>query len=210
MKKIILILGLLFLIGCTSTKFVDTWRNKEVTTFKPTKLLVVGITDQLTARKIFEEELTKAFTLRGINASEGSTVFNKAFTDSKKSEKEIDDMIKGVSDSGYNAILITALKGVDEKRNYSAGYYDIGYSWRRFGRYYYWYQDIYYNPSYYDTYKVYHVETSIYNLNENEDKSLVWVGSLAIVNPQTITTTVKSYVANIIKQLERENLINKL
>jgi hypothetical protein len=56
---------------------------------------------------------------------------------------------------------------------------------------------------------VYHVETSIYNINENEDKSLVWVGTRDIVNPQTITTTVKENVASIIKQLEREKLIDK-
>lgn len=210
MKNIILLGVLLLLTRCSSTNFVDTWKNKEVTSFSPTNLLVVGMTDKLTARKIFEEELTRAFMLRGINATEGETVFNKSFTDSERSEAEIDKMIKSVSDSGFDAILITVVKGVDEKQNYRGGYYDVGYSWRRFGRYYYRYQNVYYNPAYYSTYKVYHVETSIYNINENEDRSLVWVGSLDIVDPQAITTTVRGHVASIIKQLEREKLIKKL
>lgn len=210
MKKTGMIIALLILTSCSSTKFVESWRNKEVTSFEPSKILVVGMTNKLTARKIFEEELTREFSLRGINAIESTTIFNETFTDSKKSEEEIDVMIKKVSDDGFDAILITALKGVDEKRNYGSGYYGIGYRWTRFGRYYHRYQDIYYNPFYYDTYKVYHVETSIYNIKENEDKSLVWVGSLNIVDPQTITSTVKGYVANIIQQLEREKLIDEL
>ena len=129
MKKTGMIIALLILTSCSSTKFVESWRNKEVTSFEPSKILVVGMTNKLTARKIFEEELTREFSLRGINAIESTTIFNETFTDSKKSEEEIDTMIKKVSDDGFDAILITALKGVDEKRNYGYGYYGMGYRW---------------------------------------------------------------------------------
>ena len=115
-----------------------------------------------------------------------------------------------MSDDGFDAILITAVNGVDEKRYYTTGYYDVDYRWRRFGHYYYRFQDIYYTLNYYDAYKVYHIETSIYYINEDETKSLVWVGVMDVVNPQTITSTVKDYETNIIRQLEREKLINKL
>ena len=62
---------------------------------------------------------------------------------------------------------------------------------------------------YYNEYTVYHVETSIYNINEDERKSLVWVGAIDLVDPQTISSTVKNYVSRIIEQLEYENLIKK-
>ncbi len=210
MKKIIVIIGLLVLVSCSSTRFVDSWKNPEVTSFKPEKVLVVGITDNLTARKIFEEDLKKAFVQRNINAIESNTVLDNTFTSSKKTEAEINEMINEISKDGFDAVVITAIKGVDEKIGYDDGYYTIGYRWSRFGRYYYRYQDIYYTPRYYDTYNVYHVETSIYNLNGAENKSLVWVGALDLVNPQTISSTVKDYVDRIIKQLETENLIVKL
>ena len=210
MKKIAFVIGLVILSSCSSTRFVDSWRNKEITTFKPQKLLVVGMTDNLTGRKIFEEELKKAFVQRNMNALESSLVFDEAFTTSKKSEAEIDEMIKKLSDDGFDAVVITAVKGVAERRSYTSGYYTVGYHWSRFGRYYYRFQDVYYTPGYYDDYRVYHVETSIYNINEDNNKSLVWVGSFDIVNPQTITSTVKDYVNRTVKQLEREKLIDGL
>lgn len=210
MKKIIVIICLLFLTSCSTTRFVDSWRNPEVILFNPTKVLVVGMTDNLTARKIFEEDLKNAFVKRNINAIESNTVLDDTFTSSKKSEQEISKMIEKISKDGFDAVVITAVIGVDEKTSYGDGYYTVGYRWSRFGRYYSRYQDIYYTPRYYDTYNVYHVETSIYNLNGSENKALVWVGALDLVNPQKIASTVKNYVNSIIEQLEIENLIDKL
>ena len=44
----------------------------------------------------------------------------------------------------------------------------------------------------------------------HDDKSLVLVGTFDIVDPVNITSSVKDYVARIIAQLERENLIAEL
>ena len=149
--------------------------------------------------------------LRNIYAVESTDVIDGTFTNAKKSEQEIDEMIKKIAAQGFDTVVITSIKGVDERVNYQTEYYPtIGYRWSRFGRYYYWYQDIYYRPQYYDSYKVYNVETVIYNINENDTKSLVWVGALNLVDPQTITSTVNEYVDKIIKQLEHEKLIKAL
>lgn len=209
MKNISLILGLFLMVSCSSTKFVDTWRNEEIKTFTPKKLLVIGMTDNLTARKIFEEDLKNAFILRNINAVESTTVLNKNFTNTKKSEEEINQMIKEIINEGFDAVIITAVKGI-EKVNYPSGYYSTGYRLTHFGSYYLRFQDVYYTPEYYESYKVYNVETSIYYINKDVNKSLVWVGSLNLVDPKTIKSTVKNYVAKIIKQLERENLIKTI
>ncbi|MFC4634630.1 hypothetical protein ACFO3O_11965 [Dokdonia ponticola] len=209
MKNIILLLGIIMLSGCSSIRVVDSWKNEDVLFFKPQKLLVVGVTNNLTARKIFESRLKEEFQKRNINAFESSEIIDVSFTDSKKTEEEINTMIQGLSEKGFDAIIISAVKGVDDKRNYSRGYYTIDYRWRRFGRYYYYYQDIYYNPDYYNEYKIYHVETSIYNINENDDKSLIWVGALDLVDPQGIYKTVDDYVVVIINRLEEEGLITR-
>jgi len=209
MKKIAFVLGFLMVASCSSTRFVDSWKNKEITSFQPQKLLVIGITDNLTARKIFEEELKIAFLRRGINAIESSEVFNKSFTDSKKSEEQIEVMIERLLENGFDAAVITAVVGVDDKRQYHSGYYALGDRWYRFGRYYYRFQNVYYTPEYYNDYKVYHVETSIYNIKEDTDKSLVWVGTFDIVDPHDITSTVDDYVERIVIQLEREKLIGE-
>jgi len=211
MKRIVLFVGILLLSACSSTRFVDSWKNQEITSFEPKKMLVIGMTDNLTARKIFEEKLKNAFILRNIYAAESMAILDNSFTTSKKSEEEIDEMIKKLAKQGFDTVVITSVKGVNERVNYDNYYYpNIGYRWSRFGRYYYWYQDIYYSPQYYDSYKVYNVETVIYNINADDTKSLVWVGALNLVDPQSITSTVNDYVNKIIKQLEREKLIKAL
>lgn len=210
MKNFISIISLFIICSCSSTRFVDSWKNPEIITFNPEKVMVVGITNNLTARKIFEEELSHAFMNRNINAIQSTSILNDNFTSSRKSEEEINNFVQKISKQGFDAVVITSVKGVEKKRNYYNNYHTFGVRWARFGKYYYLYQDIYYNPNYYEEYKVYHVETSIYNINEEDGKSLVWVGALDLVNPRTITPTVNDYVSRIIKQLEHEKIIKKL
>ena len=207
MKKILWISLAILLSSCGSMRVVDSWKNDDVLFFKPKKLLVVGVTDNLTARKIFEQKLKNEFQNRNIIAVESTTIFETSFTDTKQTETEIQKMISGLSDKGFDAVIISVVKGVDDRRNYSQGYYSIGYNWTRFGRYYYRYQDIYYTQGYYNEYSVYHVETSLYNINEESDKSLVWVGAIDLFNPQSISGTVDEYVTVLMRQLEKENVI---
>ena len=208
MKIILSVLTVLFLVSCSSTRIVDTWTNQEHLNYKPKKVLIVGVTENLTARKLFESKLKDEFTARGINAVESYNVFKPTFTNAKQTEEEIDEEVKRVSNNGFDSVLISAVKGVDEKVTYSGDAYRTNYYWRRFGRYYYLYQDVYFDRGYYEKYNVYHIEASLYNLKENNDKSLVWVASYDIVDPNTINTTINDYVNAIIKSLEKENIIS--
>lgn len=207
MKRILILLNILMLVSCSSTQFIDSWKNEEIIEFQPKKTLVIGLTQNLTARKIFEENLKKELMKKGLLAVESLSILESSFINSEKSEAEIDMMIEGLSEKGFDAIIVTALKGVDEKKNYYPDYYTTSYRWTRFGKYYYRYQDIYYNPGYYNEYKVFHVETSLYKLQPTEGKSLVWVGAFNIVNPQSITSTVNDYINRIIKKLEQDKII---
>lgn len=211
MKKLVSLLILIMLISsCSSTKVVDSWRNKAINKFQPKKVLILGMTDNLTARKIFEEELTKEFRSRGINARASTNFSDDTFMHLEKSEEEIDLISEKLIKNEFDAVLITVIKNIDEKQAYSQNAYGVyGSRWPYFGRYYNYYQDYYYTPVFYEDYKVYHVETSIYNINTEKDKSLVWVGSIDIVDPKTITTTVKEYTKSLIKELEKEKLIPK-
>jgi len=209
MKSIYYIAALLLLTACSTVKMTDTWVNKEYTNYQPKKLLIVGLTDNLLARKMFEEELKTELTNRGVEAVESYDVFKPTFTSLKQTEEDIEKEVKRISNKGYDAILISAVKGIDEKTSYSGDTYRRDYYWRRFGRYYYLVQDVYLVQGYYNQYEIYHIEASLYNLKENNDKSLVWVASYDIVDPKRINTTVTNYVSAIIKSLEEKQIINE-
>jgi hypothetical protein len=157
MKIILSVLTVLFLVSCSSTRIVDTWTNQEHLNYKPKKVLIVGVTENLTARRLFESKLKDEFTARGINAVESYNVFKPTFTNAKQTEEEIDEEVKRVSNNGFDSVLISAVKGVDEKVTYSGDAYRTNYYWRRFGRYYYLYQDVYFDRGYYEKYNVYHI-----------------------------------------------------
>jgi hypothetical protein len=70
------------------------------------------------------------------------------------------------------------------------------------------YQDIFYNPEYYEEYTIYHAETSMYCICPTKDRELIWKGYIDITDPRDIEKTIKDYVRLAIVVLEEEQLIN--
>ena len=210
MKKLCYFFLFSLLIGCSSTQLVSSWKNPETPSFKPDKLLVVGIAQNINARSLFEEKLRSQFFLRDINAVKSLEIFEPDFTYSQKSEEDIKEEVKMIKDKGFDAILVTAVKGVENKRVREKEYYDVNYRFNRFDDYYFTYQDIYYQPRYYEEYKVYHVESSLYSITSDAERTLIWTGSIDIIDPLKVHNTVIEFVNRIVKSLEKEKLIKKL
>lgn len=197
----------LLLLNCSTTRLVDSWVNKEYVAYKPHKVLVVGVTDNLIARKMFEEKLVSELKIRNIDAIESYEVFETTFLNERQTEENIQKEVDRISKNGFDAVLISVVKGVDEKTVYTSDIFGTNYYWGRFGHYYYVYQDVFFEPGYYEKYKIYNIETTLYNLKENNDKSLVWIASFNMVDPKTIDKSVKDYVRGIITSLEKEAII---
>ena len=106
MKVFYYMFFLMFLFSCSSTRLVDSWVNNKYNNYKPKKVLVVGLTDNLTARKIFEEKLALALKNRNINAIESYDVFENKFTSKKQTEDSIQKEVKRLKVNGFDAILI--------------------------------------------------------------------------------------------------------
>jgi hypothetical protein len=198
----------LLLSSCSTARVTDSWLNDSYKDYQPKKILIVGLTENLSGRTLFEDQLKTEFANRGIEAVESYNVFKPKFTSLKQTEQDIEEEMKRLFNEGFDTILISVLKGVDEKVSYSGDNFRTYYYWRRFGRYYYLAQDSYFMEGYYSKYKIYHIEASLYNLKENNDKSLVWVASYDVVDPRKINTTVSNYVKAIIKSLEDYEVIN--
>lgn len=208
MKLFYGIVVLSVLLSCSSARMTDSWKSDDYANYQPKKVLIVGITDNLTARKIFEQSLKEKLLKRNVFAVESSLVFEKDFMDSRQTQEQIDKEVNRFVAEGFDAVLISAVKGVDNQTSYSGKQFSSGYYWHHFGRYYYLYQDVYFEPGYYNSYKVYHIEASLYNIKTNNDKSLVWVASYDIVDPVNITSTANDYARAIVKSLEEASIIN--
>lgn len=202
------VLVLIFLItSCSSTKLIKSWKNPEYNLFKPKKILVIGVTPNHDARKAFEFKLITELNARKINALQSAVVFKSSFQDSKQTEKEIEAQVDRLLSKDYDTVLVSLVKGLDDNQAYGSKSSKTDYHLRRFMLYYFAYQDAYFKQDYYNRYKVFNIETSIYNLRKDSNKSLVWQASFDLIDPNNTTKTIDSYVKKLIKILEKENII---
>lgn len=209
MYKLACLFIVLTITSCMSTKLIESWKNPDYQTFTPKNVLVIGVTPDFDARSAFEFKLKSELNARKIIALQSAVVFETSFTDSKQTEADIEKQLNLLRSKGYDAILVSVVKGVENNQSYASESSKTDYHLRRFSPYYLLYQEAYFNQNYYNSYRVFHIETSLYSLKSNEEKSLVWSGNYDIVDPNDVTKTIDSYVKAIIKSLEKEKIIPK-
>ena len=209
MKKLLFLLSFIFLFSCSTTELVDKWKNPKIDSLSVSKVLIVGMSSNLEARKQFEEKMKEEYLSRGIEAVMSLEIFEPTFTTEKKSKLELRNVEKVLATNHFDAILFTKIKGVENKTVYTKTFKDKDYLNVKFRDDYYSHQEIFYNPEYYKNFNIYHAETSLYCICPIKERELAWKGSINIVDPSSIQETVKDYVNLLIFALEEENLVNK-
>ena len=210
MKKILFLLSVLLLMNCTTTELVERWKNPTIDSLSVSKVLIVGMTSNVEARKQFEEKLKKEYEARGIEAVMSLELFEPTFTTEKKSKLELRIVEKILATSYFDAILFTKIKGVESKVAYTKTFKDKEYLDVRFKDDYYTHQEIFYNPDYNKKFNIYHAETSLYCICPIKERELIWKGSIDIVDPSSMQETVDDYVNLLIFALEEEKLLKKI
>lgn len=193
--------------SCSSVQLVEQWKNPNVDSLYISKVLIVGMTPNLEARKKFEELLKKEYTAKGIEAVMSLELFDPTFTTDKKTPEELKVIENILTSNFFDAVLFTKVVGSETKKSYSKTYREKKYLDMRFQEDYYNHQEIFYNPKYYDEYKVYRAETSLYCICPTKDRELVWKGSIDIVDPTSIDKTVNDYVNLLLLVLEEQQLL---
>lgn len=204
MKRLLLLLILFSLINCSSTKIIENWKNPNIDSYEPHKILIVGMTPNIEARLQFENQIKEEYENRGIEATISLDLFEPTFTTEKKSEEELKQVENTLIENGYDTVLFTKIVGVENKvTNYS----DNRDTYKKFNEDYLQHQDIYYKPQYYESYKVFHAETSLYCLCPTKDRELIWKGFIDITDPDNVDETVTDYVELLLFILEEQHLI---
>jgi hypothetical protein len=156
------------------------------------------MTSNKTARRQFEKQFKEEYLSRGMEAVTSLEMFGKSFTEGKKTEAALKEMENKLINDRFNSILFTKIIGVEDRILFSEEYND-----------YYDNQDIYYNRNYYQKYKVYHAETSLYCICSEKDRDLIWKGYIDIIDPDSVKGTIDNYINLVLFVLEEQQLINK-
>ncbi|HDZ03434.1 hypothetical protein LCGC14_0266500 [marine sediment metagenome] len=206
MKKLIVVLSLM-LMGCSSISLVENWKNPDIVLFNANKVLIVGMAQSDDTRENFESELQEEFTNRNVEAWRSIDIFDLSLTDSRKTDKELDNVEQSLLDKDFDAILLTKITGSENRDNFvkSISRWDDHQS--RFNDDYLEHQGIYYDDTYYEKYTVYHAETTLYCICEGKERAMIWRGIIEITEPDNIDKAIKDYVKLVIIAMEDQDLV---
>ncbi|MCX2720099.1 hypothetical protein [Lentiprolixibacter aurantiacus] len=206
MKKVLLTL-LVFLMGCSSAQIVSTWKNPEIVVFDAYKVLVVGMTPNEEGREMFETKMVREFKRNGVEAMRSIDLFDVEFTNTPRTDVELDEVEEQLLARDFDAILFTKVLGSENRQSFRQRMADIeGYD-DRFRDDYLSHQDIYYDADYYDEFTVYHVETSLYCICVGKERSLIWRCAIDVTDPASIRKTVDDYVELLVVAMMEQDLI---
>ncbi len=208
MKYCILILiNIAFLFSCSSSKLLEQWKDPETQYYDSNKVLVIGITRDTDARNIFEHKLVSKLESNGVNAVKSIDFFEESFTNSKKTEEELDLIEKQLLEAGFDVIILSKVINSEDKLTLVKEYKNINQIFNNFKEDYSQNQDIYYREEHYEETKIYHTETTLYCICIGKERELMWRASIDITNPYKTENTVKDYVDLIVQELKIQNLL---
>ena len=180
----------------TRTTIPAAWRNPEFSGVPFSKLFIIGVARNGEYRRLYENSLVRALEGEGAVAQASSAVFPE--------DEELDGvrLLEAVRSGGFDAVVITRLKSVDEEPVYVPGNPPTSSDLYMAG-----YDDAYAvnsEPGYYKMALKYRLETALYTAR---DAMVVWVVESETTDPQSVDEIIQSVSALIAKQLKAEALI---
>lgn len=203
-RILLLCAAALLLASCAATSLVDTWRNPGLAGQRYQKLLVLSITKNDSARRVYEDVLTAELRERGVDAVPGYNLI----TGYEKGDKQT--LEKAVKESGAQGVFTVQTIRVEKQTAYQPGYIENypGYwyppafpAWNMYG---YWGATTYYEPP---TAYTYEVATIQANLFDAASGKLIWAATLETSEPGKVLSVSKELARLVIEKLSREGLI---
>ena len=206
MKRLILT-WIVLILGCSTAELVSTWKNPDIVIFDAYKVLIVGMTPNENAREKFETRMKKQFTDRDIEAVRSIDLFDVEFTDTERTQEELDEVEQLLLDRDFDAILFTKVLGSESRETFRKRMADLDSYYGKFQEDYLTHQDIYYDDEYYDQYMVYHAETSLYCICVDKERELIWRGAIDITDPMDVNKTIDDYIRLLVVAMGEEEII---
>lgn len=181
-------------ITACATQPIAEWRDPGYSG-PVDNLLIVGVSDQITVRRSFEDRFVAALASKNVNATASYTLMP---TGQAVSRATVEAAIAGRS---IDAILVTRLLGVEEVDIYRPPPYFPYYSS----------YDLYYSramdlagPGYYERYKVLKLETNLY---DSASAQLIWSMQSQTFDSSTPDEVIREQIRLTIDTLVRQGLI---
>lgn len=192
------LLLLVILISCTTAKPIMEWRDPSYIGDPFENILIVGMSDQETVRRTFENTFVNELQRYNVSAAASFAVMPTEVRPSEESIKAI------ISDIKFDSVLVTHLVGVEEKEVYQPPTYGVA----PYGGFYGYYGHVgsyIYEPGYYTRHERFKLETNLYDTQTEE---LVWSMQSETIDPSSEKALIEAKIKTVIEQLKQQELIS--
>lgn len=191
----------LALVGCLSTKLNNMWRDPAYAGPPMTNVLVVGMRQSATTRRLWEDAFVNGFTGKGLKATPSYTLFPNALPDTNQVADQ-------VAERGYDGVLIVSRLSPTVETKYVPGYTTAQpvthYSrWR--GYYVTRYREIY-TPGYTEVDNVSRHEVTLWTTGD--DPRMIWTGTTSTINPEDGDQVREEVTSVVFPQLDELHLLH--
>jgi hypothetical protein len=202
-RTLALVGAALLVAACSSTQFNAQWVNPQAGNRLPVNnVLVMGITRDTTARRVYEDTMVAQLTARGVKAQPS---YKWLPEDGPAEQPAIQ---RAVREAGADAVLVSRTVSVTNEVRVSPGMVvgpPYGFGWGGFYGYYHgmWSAAYAIPPSVYTVQNVV-VDTRLFDA---KDFVVLWSGSSTTTPTSTMQTTISEFVTTLVNALAAAKVI---
>jgi hypothetical protein len=222
-----LIICCTFMESCSTTaatQITGTWKDPEARNYKD--FFVAVLSKNLPARSALEQNISARLKREGVKVTQSLDVFSHS--DKVETPEEKKAAVEKIQSLGHDAIITVAVVRQTEESRYVPGAnsytptnigFGTGYfqpmtgrgvpgpgTYGPFGTYYTSASSAYTTPGYYETDKIYFLESRVYDAGTSR---LVWSAQSETFNPTNINSASEDFALAMVTALKKANLIYK-
>jgi hypothetical protein len=191
-RRTLIVVASLALAACVSTTLRDTWYDPGYRGGSFRKLLVLGVSNNISERRTFEDIMAARLAVTGIEAIPAYRYLPEG---GKAAEPALDSAVRA---SGADGLLMSRIRGIDRRTSvYTSMAPMPAFGW--YGVYSGWYP-----VTEVHQYDIATVETSLFAA---EGKRVVWSGMTETYEPTSVAKDAPGFADVIIKALQQRGLV---
>lgn len=187
----------------TVTKISGAWKDPQYQGGTFHKLLVIGVGENISNSRLFEDEFAKALAAKGTIATPGY----RALPDVAQPSRE--DIANTIAAGRYDGVIVTRLLAVDRETHHVPPRSYVVPAFYRGMDYYGYYHTSYrvvHEPGYVRTDTTIKLETNLY---ESRSAALVWSGRSSTFDPSSVNDAIASIIHAVTQRLAKDGLIGR-
>jgi hypothetical protein len=199
------VLAIPLLLVASSPKLLVSWKSPSYSGGHFKNILVLALNGKAENRAEFEDVLVAAITRPGIQATQSYVFLPRP----DATPIDMNDLKALVREQKFDAIFVARVVKAEKKTTYVPGQVYTPFPY--YGTFYGYYGAVYpivYTPGYLLKERNAQVETNIYS-TAGPDGELVWTGTTNTFDAQSPLKVIKNLVKVVIKELEKQNIIDR-